>query len=76
MDGKEIENIYHFLNKNYNVYMSTKLYKQTIKISKKYNGSLGYADCTSIAIMEELQINEIVSFDSHFDNKEKIIRIC
>ena len=52
------------------------LQEEAIKISKKYNGTLGYADCTSIAIMEKLHIHEIVSFDTHFDNKEKIIRIC
>lgn len=76
MDGKEIENMYHLLNKNYTVYMVNKpLQEEAIKISKKYNGSLGYADCTSIAIMKELQIHEIVSFDKHFDNKEGITRI-
>jgi len=77
MDGKEMENMYHLLNKNYNVYMVDKpLQEDAIKISKKYNGTLGFADCTSIAIMEKLQIHEIVSFDTHFDNKERIIRIC
>lgn len=76
MNGKEIENMYHLLNKNYNIYMVDEpIQEEAIKISKKYNGTIGYADCTSIAIMEELQIHEIVSFDTHFDNKEKIIRI-
>jgi len=76
MDGKEIENMYYLLNKNYNVYILDKpIQEEAINISKKYNGSLGYADCTSIAIMEELHIHEIVSFDTHFDNKEGIIRI-
>jgi len=76
MNGKEIENMYHLLKDNYNVYtVNDKIQDKAIDICKKYNGSLGYADCTSIAIMEELNIHEIVSFDTHFDNKEGIIRI-
>ena len=76
VNGKEIENMYHLLKDNYNVYMvNEKIQDKAIDICKKYNGSLGYADCTSIAIMEELHIHEIVSFDTHFDNKEGIIRI-
>ena len=76
MNGKQLENMYQLLNENYNIYMVDKhLQDKAIKISKKYNGTLGYADCTTISIMEELGINEIISFDEHFDHKDGIIRI-
>lgn len=76
MDGKEIEKMYHLLNNNYNVYMVDKeIQNKAINICKKYDGYLGYADCTSIAVMEELDIHEIVSFDEHFENKDSIVRI-
>lgn len=52
------------------------IYDRAVEISQKYKGKIGYADCTTIAIMEELNIYEIASFDDHFDNKEKIVRIC
>ncbi|KZX12772.1 hypothetical protein MBCUR_09140 [Methanobrevibacter curvatus] len=61
------------LNNNYNVYIVDKeIQDKSITICKKYDGSLGYADCTSIAVMEELGIHEIVSFDEHFDNENSI----
>ncbi|GAA5818641.1 MAG: type II toxin-antitoxin system VapC family toxin [Methanobrevibacter sp. CfCl-M3] len=76
MDGKEIENMYNLMGNNYNIYIVDEtLQKKAIKITKQYNGMLGYADCTCIAIMEELGIHEIISFDEHFDNKKGIIRI-
>ncbi|KZX14791.1 hypothetical protein MBCUT_19190 [Methanobrevibacter cuticularis] len=55
MNGKEIENMYYLLKDNYNVYViDDEIQDKAIDICKKYNGSLGYADCTSIAIMEKL----------------------
>ncbi|WP_281190535.1 PIN domain-containing protein [Methanobrevibacter curvatus] len=68
-----MEKTYNLLNNNYNVYIVDKeIQDKSITICKKYDGSLGYADCTSIAVMEELGIHEIVSFDEHFDNENSI----
>ena len=36
---------------------------------------LPFADCIYLALMMDLGIKEIASFDSHFDNKKGIIRI-
>mgnify|MGYP000943478534 CR=1 FL=1 len=41
----------------------------------KYDGTLSFADSISIEIMRNLEINEIVSFDSDFDKVDGIIRI-
>jgi predicted nucleic acid-binding protein len=52
-----------------------KVFKMFKKEFKKNNERMPLFDCIYIALMEELGIKEIVSFDEHFDNKEKIIRI-
>ncbi len=75
-DGKQIRKLYEILINTHHVYNETKeIYENAIKISEKYDGTIGYSDCTTIAIMNKLKIHEIISFDSDFDNKEKIIRI-
>ena len=72
-----IADVYNNILKTSNVFDEHReMYDRAIEISQKYKGKIGYADCTTIAIMEELNIYEIASFDEHFDNKEKIIRIC
>ena len=74
LNGKQLENMYQFLNENYNIYRVDKqLQDKAIKISEKYNGALGFAECIPIAIMEEIDMNEIISFNKHFDNKDGII---
>jgi len=76
MNGKELEYMYYLIKNNYNVYMVDEaLQEKAIKITKQYDGTLGFADSTCLAIMKELGIHQIVSFDKHFDNKEGIIRI-
>ncbi|MDR0911439.1 MAG: PIN domain-containing protein [Methanobrevibacter sp.] len=76
LDGKQVEIVYNSLNNDYNFYMVDKnIQDKAIQLCKKYNNNVGYADTTHMVIMEELGINEIVSFDTHFDNKEGIIRI-
>ncbi|MBE6493949.1 MAG: twitching motility protein PilT [Methanosphaera stadtmanae] len=41
----------------------------------KYNGSTSFVDCYAAYIMNKLDITEIYSFDSDFDNMEGIVRI-
>ena len=41
----------------------------------KYDGTIGFSDCTTIVLMKKLGINEIVSFDNDFDKVNNIIRI-
>ena len=45
-----------------------------MEILVKYN-NLSLADSVTIQLMNDLNIYEIVSFDSDFDNKERIIKI-
>ena len=40
-----------------------------------YPERIPFFDCVYMALMEELGIKKIVSFDEHFDNKENIIKI-
>jgi predicted nucleic acid-binding protein len=41
----------------------------------KYDGTLSLADASSIVIMNNMKISEIVSFDSDFDKVDNINRI-
>lgn len=76
VNGKEIKRLYEILTTVYLVYNETKeIYEKAILIANKYDGTIGYSDCTIMAIMDTLGIQEIVSFDEDFDNKENIIRI-
>ena len=44
-------------------------------MSYYYPDRLPFADCLYLALMYDLGIRKIISFDSHFDNKEGITRI-
>jgi len=39
------------------------------------NKRISLFDCVYIALMKELGIKKIISFDKHFDNQERITRI-
>jgi len=41
----------------------------------KYDGTISLTDAVAITVMKENNIYEIVSFDSDFDNKDRIVRI-
>ena len=51
------------------------LYNNALKTQLKYKGKLGFADCIIMEVMKNMGINEIASFDRHFDGKEGIKRI-
>lgn len=44
------------------------------EIFKKYE-KLSFTDCTTVALMLDLEIKEIYSFDNGFDGVPKIIRL-
>jgi len=51
-------------------------YTKAMKYMKQYYPErIQFADCVFIAVIEELEIEEIVSFDSHFDLNKNIKRI-
>ncbi|MCL2115147.1 MAG: PIN domain-containing protein [Methanobrevibacter sp.] len=51
-----------------------KIFNIAMKILVKYH-NLSFADSVTIQLMNDLNIYEIVSFDSDFDNKDKIVKI-
>ena len=75
--GKTGKKIYDLINETHTIkYHSSKdFYDNVIEIFIKYDGTIGFSDCTSISIMKENNIVEIVSFDSDFDKVDEIHRI-
>ncbi|MCL2157736.1 MAG: type II toxin-antitoxin system VapC family toxin [Methanobrevibacter sp.] len=71
--------VYNDLNRVYRIINDTSFHGMGFEILqkefKKNKERLPLFDCVYIAIMEELGIKKIVSFDGHFDNKENIKRI-
>ena len=74
-----IKKINKDLNNNQDIVNDTSFHLKGFKILrnefKKNKKRLPLFDCAYIAIMQDLGIKEIVSFDEHFDNKENISRI-
>jgi len=75
--GKTGKKIYNLINETHTIkYCSNKdFYDKVIEIFIKYDGTIGFSDCTSISIMKENNIVEIASFDSDFDKVDEIHRI-
>ncbi|KZX12809.1 type II toxin-antitoxin system VapC family toxin [Methanobrevibacter curvatus] len=73
---KALTEIYNIIKRDFKIiYEDKNLIEKSMKTVIKYNGTIGLADAISIEVMKELNIYEIFSFDKHFDNKEKIVRI-
>lgn len=74
-----ISKVHYELNNNYNVINDTDFHIKGFEILqnefKKNKTRLPLFDCVYIAIMQELGIKKIVSFDKHFENKINITRI-
>jgi predicted nucleic acid-binding protein len=49
--------------------------EQSMRLHLMFDGRLSVADCTSVAIMTELKIRRIASFDSDFDRVKGIERL-
>ena len=74
--GKVAYNLYNYFTDNCEIiYIDRDLISESMGIFLKYDGALSLADATSIAIMDNMKINEIVSFDSDFDKVDCINRI-
>lgn len=74
--GKLNQQVYRIIKDNFTIHKeSINLYDNALKIQLRYHGKLGFADCIIIETMKKLNINKITSFDTHFDEKEGIIRI-
>ena len=78
-DLKLISNVFEELNNNYKVIIDNNFYNEGFEILlrelNKNNERIPLFDCVYMAVMEDLGIREIVTFDKHFDNKETIVRL-
>ena len=67
---------YNYMNDNLMIVDDSNCYDLAMKKVKKYYPErIPLFDCVYMALMEDLDIKEIVSFDKHFDNKEGIERV-
>ncbi|KZX14464.1 type II toxin-antitoxin system VapC family toxin [Methanobrevibacter filiformis] len=74
--NKELtKTVYEYMNKKFEIVEDSYIYDESFKKVMKYKDRLSFFDCAYIALMEDLEIKEIVSFDKDFNNKEGIIRI-
>ncbi|KZX16957.1 PIN domain protein [Methanobrevibacter filiformis] len=71
---KDIAIIYNILQKFITIEDSY-IFDNAFKEFVKYNGKISFFDAVYIALMKDLEIYEIASFDSDFDNKKRIVRI-
>ena len=74
--GKIAKTMYNYIKDNYVIYETNmKTLDNGMDTLLKYDGTLSLADSITVEIMKELEIYEIVSFDEHFDNEKRVIRI-
>jgi len=74
--GKIGKEVYYNIKDNYIIFEENRpIYDNTINTLLHYNGTLSYADCLSLEIMRELNIDKIASFDKDFDKVRGIKRI-
>ena len=64
-----IKKVYTILFNDFEIIDDSEYYNLGFKKLLEYNHRLSINDCIYLAIMEDYGIEEIVSFDSHFDNK-------
>ena len=70
------EKIYNFIINELIVLHDEKYYSRGFQHLKSYYPErLPFNDCVYIALMEDLGIKEIATFDKHFNNIEGILRI-
>jgi predicted nucleic acid-binding protein len=72
---KQIMEIYANLSLNFRIMEDHEYYDNAMKEFLKYDGTVSFFDSMFIHLMEELEICELVSFDSDFDKVDGIIRI-
>jgi len=73
--GEIAKALYDNIKDNYSIHTTTHLYNKAMKSYLKYDGVLSLTDMLIIEYMKDIEVNELVSFDSEFDNVEGIKRI-
>ncbi|MCL2116558.1 MAG: hypothetical protein FWH29_10100 [Methanobrevibacter sp.] len=73
---KLIEYAYDFMENNLLIVEDYEYYGSAVKnIKKLYPSRIPFFDCLYMAVMEDLETTEILSFDKHFDLNKNIKRI-
>ncbi|MCL7410491.1 MAG: PIN domain-containing protein [Methanosarcinaceae archaeon] len=74
--GKAGYNLYNYFEDSCDiVHLDKDLLAESMELFFKYDGTLSLADASSIAVMDMLEIKEIVSFDSDFNKVSHVCRI-
>ncbi len=80
LDLDLISEVYEELNIAYKVLNDTNFYNKGFDILKReFNRNkekISLFDCVYVALMKDLGIEKIATFDDHFDNIEGIVKIC
>jgi len=71
---KDIIKIYEILQ-NFTTAEDAHLFDKAFEQFIKYDGNISFFDSVYIVIMQEFDIYKIASFDTDFDNKDRIVRI-
>jgi predicted nucleic acid-binding protein len=72
---KPAKEVYNHIISNFTVLESDQeIFNKSMDILIKYH-NLSFADSVTIQIMNDLEIYEILSFDSDFDDKDRIVKI-
>ncbi|MGL4669550.1 MAG: type II toxin-antitoxin system VapC family toxin [Methanobacteriaceae archaeon] len=75
-DNGIIKKVYQQMYNNFSVIEDHYFHDKAVQKLLKYNEKdLSLFDCIYMVLMEELGINEIATFDEHFENREGIMRI-
>jgi predicted nucleic acid-binding protein len=71
-----IEKVCKFIANELIILQDEQYYIKGLKLLKEYYPKrIQFTDCVYMALMEDLEIKEIITFDRHFDLNKKIKRI-
>lgn len=80
LDLDLISEVYEELNISYKILNDATFYNKGFDILKrefnKNKERIPLFDCVYVALMKDLGIEKIATFDDHFDNIEGIVKIC
>ncbi|MCL2115299.1 MAG: type II toxin-antitoxin system VapC family toxin [Methanobrevibacter sp.] len=76
IDKKIIKEIYEKLKSEYTLIDDSYIFDKAIDRIMKAEKRFPFFDYAIITLMEDLGIKEIVTFDKHFNNIARIVRIC
>jgi len=72
LDKETIKEVYYELNNNYTVLEDHHFYKETIDNIVNNKKRMPFFDYSYITLMQQLGIEEIATFDKHFNNIDGI----